>query len=153
MATCAGILDYKLPANAAEDSISLLPLLNGKKPEKPLHDIVIHHSISGHFAVRKGQWKLLLCKGSGGWSSPRESEAAKRKLPMLQLYDLLNDPKETKNLHAKYPEKVKELAGDLVKAISAGRTTSGPPQPNQGWPNTVPKPILEKFPQLEGPKK
>jgi len=113
-----------------------------------LHDIVIHHSISGHFAIRKGQWKLLLCKGSGGWSSPRESAAAKQKLPILQLYDLLNDPKETKNLHAKYPEKVKELVDDLAKAIGAGRTTPGPRQPNQGWPNTVPKPILEEFPQL-----
>jgi arylsulfatase A-like enzyme len=153
MATCAGILDYKLPANAAEDSVSLLPVSRGKKIKKPLHDIVIHHSISGHFGVRKGQWKLLLCKGSGGWSSPRESEAAKQKLPMLQLYDLLNDPKETKNLHAKYPEKVKELVGDLAEAISAGRTTPGPRQSNEGWPNTVPKPILEEFPQLAGPKK
>ncbi len=92
MATCAGILGTELPANASEDSVSLLPVLLGEKLEKPLHDIVIHHSGSGHFAIRKDHWKLLLCRGSGGWSPPREAEAAMKKLPMLQLYDLAADP-------------------------------------------------------------
>ena len=152
MATCAGILGAELPANAAEDSVSLLPVLRGKKMEKPLHDVVIHHSGSGHFAIRKAQWKLLLCRGSGGWSPPRETEAAKKKLPMLQLYDLANDPKESKNLHAQYPNKVKELVSDLAKAFRNGRTTRGPRQQNEGWPNTIPKPVLQKFPQLVDPK-
>jgi len=152
MATCAGILGAELPANAAEDSVSLLPVLRGKKMEKPLHDVVIHHSGSGHFAIRKAQWKLLLCRGSGGWSPPRETEAAKKKLPMLQLYDLANDPKESKNLHAQYPNKVKELVSDLAKAFRNGRTTHGPRQQNEGWPNTIPKPVLQKFPQLVDPK-
>ena len=152
MATCAGILGAELPANAAEDSVSLLPVLRGKKMEKPLHDVVIHHSGSGHFAIRKAQWKLLLCRGSGGWSPPRETEAAKKKLPMLQLYDLANDPKESKNLHAQYPNKVKELVSDLAKVFRNGRTTHGPRQQNEGWPNTIPKPVLQKFPQLVDPK-
>ena len=152
MASCAGILGTDLPADAAEDSVNLLPVLRGVNLEKPLHDIAIHHSGSGYFAIRKGQWKLLLCRGSGGWSLPREAEAAKKKLPMLQLYDLANDPKETKNLHAKYPDKVTELANALAKAIREGRTTPGPSQSNQGWPNTIPKPITKKFPQLADPK-
>jgi len=151
MATCAGILGTKLPLNAAEDSINLLPVLRGAKLKKPLHDIVIHHSISGQFAIRKGQWKLLLCSGSGGWS-PGPKRTPGQKLPMLQLFDLGNDPKETKNLQAEYPDKVKELVGDLAKAFRNGRTTSGAPQKNEGWPNTVPKPILEKFPELAAPK-
>ena len=152
MATCADILGTDLPADAAEDSVSLLPLLRGEKVEKPMHDIVIHHSVSGHFAIRKGQWKLLLCGGSGGWSPPREVEAAKKKLPILQLYDLANDPQETKNLQAKYPGKVAELAKGLAKAIRDGRTTPGPRQANQGWPNTIPKAIREKFQQLSAAK-
>ena len=152
MATCAGILGTELPADTGEDSVSLLPLLQGAKFKKALHDSVIHHSGSGHFAIRKGQWKLLLCRGSGGWSPPREIEAAKKKLPMLQLYDLANDPKESKNLHAQYPDKVKELVSDLAKAFRNGRTTRGPRQQNEGWPNTIPKPVLQKFPQLVDPK-
>ncbi|MDE0728506.1 MAG: arylsulfatase, partial [Alphaproteobacteria bacterium] len=112
-----------------------------------------HHSISGHFAVRMGKWKLLLCRGSGGWSPPRESAAAKQKMPMLQLYDLEDDPRETKNLHDKYPDKVAALVNALARAIGEGRTTPGPPQTNEGWPNTIPQPILKKFPQLTARKK
>ncbi|MFT5129403.1 MAG: arylsulfatase A [Rhodothermales bacterium] len=148
MATCADILDSALPENAAEDSVSLLPVLRGEKPDAPLHDVVVHHSVSGHFAVRMGQWKLLLCAGSGGWSAPRETEAAKQKLPLVQLYDLKNDPKESKNLHDTHPEKVKTLVDALARAIREGRTTKGPQQANQGWPNTVPKALLARFPQL-----
>jgi hypothetical protein len=65
---------------------------------------------------------------------------------------LANDPRETENLHLKYPDKVTELANALAKAFRRGRTTPGPSQANQGWPNTIPKPIHEKFPQLADPK-
>ena len=78
MSTCAEVLLQKMPANAAEDSISLLPTLLGKGNPKPLHEVVIHHSSGGQFAIRKGKWKLLLCRGSGGWSSPTEAEAIKQ---------------------------------------------------------------------------
>ena len=152
MATCADILGIALPPNSAEDSVSLLPKLRGEKLEKPLHEIVIHHSGSGHFAIRKGRWKLLLCRGSGGWSPPREAEAVKKQLPTLQLYNLDNDPKESKNLHAKFPDRVEELIGELAKAFRNGRTTPGPRQKNEGWPNSIPKPVLQKFPQLADPK-
>ncbi|MCP4823868.1 MAG: arylsulfatase, partial [Shimia sp.] len=57
-----------------------------------------------------------------------------------------------KNLQAKYPGKVAELTNGLAKAIREGRTIPGPRQANQGWPNTIPKPIREKFPQLAEPK-
>ncbi len=141
MSTCAGIVQHKLPPNAAEDSVSLLPTLRGEKASKPLHEVVIHHSISGHFAVRKGKWKLLLCRGSGGWSPPRESVAAKQKLPAVQLYNLEDDPKETKNLQADHPEIVKQLTADLRQVIEQGRSTPGPKQPNHAgaiWWSGVP---------------
>ena len=130
MATCAEVADYQLPPNAAEDSVSLLATLRGAIGTKPLHDSVVHHSISGHFAIRKGSWKLLLCRGSGGWSPPREAVALKNKLPPIQLYNLADDPKETTNLQADYPDTVKELTADLRRVIEQGRSTSGPKQPN-----------------------
>lgn len=136
MATCADIVGHELPADAAEDSVSLLPTLRGKEAAGPLHKLVVHHSASGHFAVRKGKWKLLLCRGSGGWSPPRESEVSKRGLPPVQLYDLLDDPKETDNLQSDYPEIVERLTAGLRQVIERGRSTPGPKQPNHagaGW--------------------
>ncbi|MEK6233641.1 MAG: sulfatase-like hydrolase/transferase, partial [Planctomycetales bacterium] len=138
MATCADVVGHELPADAAEDSVSLLPTLLGEKVSGPLHEVVVHHSVSGHFAVRKGPWKLLLCRGSGGWSSPREADAAKQKLPPVQLYNLRDDSKETENRQADYPEIVKQMTADLRRVVEQGRSTPGPKQPNHNaaawWP-------------------
>jgi len=137
MATLAGVVDYKLPDNAAEDSHSLLPHLRGKPPVEPLHEAVICHSASGYFVVRNGKWKLLFCRGSGGWSPPREREAAKLGLPPTQLYNLSVDPKERANVVAEHPEVVKQLTAILRRFVERGRSTPGPAQANTGgtsWP-------------------
>jgi arylsulfatase A len=138
MATCAEVVGHKLSANAAEDSVSLLPLLLGQEVQGSLHNAVVHHSASGHFAVRSGPWKVLFCRGSGGWSPPREREAEKMGLPPLQLYNLQRDPKETKNLQGEHPELVAELTRTLRHMVEQGRSTPGPKQPNDAaaawWP-------------------
>lgn len=130
MATCADLLNFRLPASAAEDSVSLLPRLRAESPTAPLHDAVIHHSSEGHFAVRKGHWKLMFCRGSGGWSPPREADARRQGLPPLQLYHLGKDPQETTNVQSEHPEIVQELTADLRRMVEQGRTTPGPRQPN-----------------------
>ncbi|MDG2126651.1 MAG: arylsulfatase [Fuerstiella sp.] len=130
MATCADVVGHDLPPDAGEDSVSLLPTLRGQESSDPLHDVVVHHSISGHFAVRSGKWKLLFCRGSGGWSPPREVEARKQNRPAVQLYNLHADPQETVNLQADHPEIVEQLTAKLRRVIEQGRTTPGPPQPN-----------------------
>ena len=130
MSTCAGIVGHHLPEDAAEDSVSLLPILRGEEPSAPLHDVIVNHSVSGHFAIRKGQWKLLFCQGSGGWSAPREAVAKKQELPAVQLYNLFDDPKETNNVQADYPEIVQQLTADLKNVVQRGRSTPGAIQPN-----------------------
>ncbi|MHC4911500.1 MAG: sulfatase-like hydrolase/transferase, partial [Planctomycetota bacterium] len=64
MATAAEITGFKLPPNAAEDSISFLPALKGA--ENHARTSVIHHSSSGYFAIRQDNYKLLMCPGSRG---------------------------------------------------------------------------------------
>ncbi|MCK5174390.1 MAG: sulfatase-like hydrolase/transferase, partial [Planctomycetes bacterium] len=132
MATAADIANYKLPDNAGEDSVSILPVLLGEKHSKPLREATVHHSMNGSFSIRKGNWKLLLCPGSGGWSKPRPGKDSMKGLPPIQLYDLEKDIKETNNLQDKYPEKVKELTALLQSYVDAGRSTPGTKQKNTG---------------------
>ena len=129
MATCAEILGAKLPVNAAEDSVSLLPVFLGKATA-PLHEALIHHSINGSFSIRQGQWKLELCRGSGGWSDPKPGTPAERALPPEQLYDLAADLAEQHNVAAEHPEIVQRLTALLEKYIADGRSTPGPAQQN-----------------------
>lgn len=130
LATLADIVGHDVPETDAEDSVSLLPVMTGDDAGKPLHEAIINHSISGHFAVRSGKWKVLFCRGSGGWSAPREADAAQRKLPAIQLYDLEADPKESKNVAADHPEVVARLTAILRRYVEQGRSTDGPAQAN-----------------------
>lgn len=130
MATCAEVLGIALPDNAAEDSVSLWPLLTGQPQVEPLHEAVICHSFYGVFAVRKGPWKLLLSEGSGGWSPPTDQAAQQAKLPRWQLYNLAEDPKETINRLHDEPKIVKNLVATLRRYVEAGRSTPGKPQHN-----------------------
>ena len=128
-ATCAEILGAKLPANSAEDSVSILPALEGRA-EGPLREAIVHHSIDGSFAIRQGNWKLELCADSGGWSAPRPGTPAAKNLPPVQLYDLAADLGETRNVQADHPEIVVRLRALLEKYVADGRSTPGAPQPN-----------------------
>jgi len=134
-----------LPAEAAEDSFSFLPALTGQN--QATRPFTIHHSINGSFAIRKGKWKLALCPGSGGWSQPRPKKALKDpSLPAVQLFDLEADLAEQKNLQGQHPDVVKELVADLAAAIDNGRTTQGPRQANDGYPDTFPQRVVKEFP-------
>jgi len=127
-ATLSDVLKTDLPVNAAEDSVSFLPALFGKKIVSTRAG-VIHHSISGHFAYRKGPWKLLLAKASGGWTSPTERQAPAN-LPNGQLYNMSADLGEKKNLYDLKPKLVASLLAQLENDIAEGRSTKGPKSEN-----------------------
>lgn len=131
MATCADLLGEELPADAAEDSVSLLPALFGKAGG-PSREAVVHHSINGSFAIRRGNWKLIQCGDSGGWSPPRPGSPKAKNLPPVQLYDLSSDAGENLNLHDKHPDVVADLTALLEKYVANGRSTPGAPQKNTG---------------------
>ena len=122
-ATLADYFDEDIPAGVAEDSVSFFPALKGEAVEQEARVGIVHHSISGHFGYRKGKWKLLLARGSGGWSSPNELKSKKE--IEGQLYDMENDPRETTNLYQQKPEIVAELLSQLEKDVYSGRSTLG----------------------------
>ncbi len=131
MATCADILGEKLPDNAGEDSVSILPDLLGTA-KGPVREATVHHSINGAFSIRYGKWKLELCPGSGGWSYPKPGKDDTLGMPSVQLYDLSEDIAEKKNVQDKYPDQVKRLTDLLQSYVDRGRSTPGLPQSNEG---------------------
>ena len=119
-ATCVGLLDAAVPAGAAEDSFNLLPLLLGRR-DAPQRPAVVTHSNDGYFAIKRGPWKLVLARGSGGWSLPEAK--APPEAPPGQLYNCAEDPAESVNLYDKHPEIVAELKSVLEQFRSSGRST------------------------------
>lgn len=128
--TMAEITQTKLPADAGEDSFSLVPIFDNKGKNYQRTSTVVH-SIDGNFGIIKGDWKLNFTAGSGGWSFPK---AGKEEigLPKLQLFNLKDDPSEKNNLQDKNLGKVNELRTQMQKTIENGRSTKGPKQINDG---------------------
>ena len=128
-ATCAEILGKQILDTFAEDSVSLLPYLLGKK-DGNAREAVVHHSINGSFALRQGNWKLIFCPGSGGWSAPKPGQA--KNGPSHQLFDLSKDPSELKNLYTDAHPVAQKMVALMKKYIAEGRSTPGDAQSNNG---------------------
>ena len=83
---------------------------------------------SRYLAIRRGQWKYLAHKGSGGNRYESHRMLKEYMLPDTapnapgQLYDLEADPGETKNLYFDRPEIVEELESLLAESIRSGRS-------------------------------
>lgn len=109
LATVAEVIGEKLPDGSGEDSFSFFPQLEGKNAEK--RPGVINHSASGTFAIRRGAWKLVLGSGSGGRQQPK----GKRFEKPYHLYNLAEDPGETKNVIEEKADVAKEMEEELKK--------------------------------------
>jgi arylsulfatase A-like enzyme len=136
MATLAALLGVTLPADAGVDSVSVLPALLGEKRTAPLREATVHHSAQGKFAVRKGDWVLILAptgddngkRGEPDWF--RKDRGYAPHADPGELYDLATDPAQKNNRYAAEPARVKELAALMEKYVAAGRSTPGPRQKN-----------------------
>lgn len=86
------------------DGVSLLPLLSGADGQQE-HDFLYFEfqELGGRQAVRKGPWKLVRLNVRG------ES-------PVMELYNLDDDPGETVDLAASCPDKVAELYAIMESA-------------------------------------
>jgi len=142
-ATCAELLGAEVPPDAGEDSVSFLPTLLGEDGGT-VRPSLISQSIGGQFSIRRGPWKLNLCPGSGGWSSPRPGRVDLSEYPPMQLYDLSKDPGETRNLFEQRPEIAAEMEALLAQHIENGRSTPGPDQPNDVEEIVMIKPVPGK---------
>ena len=127
MATCAAISGAVLPENSAEDSFDLQPVLLGQANPAGVRPYTLHQTISLALAIRRGPWKYLDHRGSGG-NNYDKGELTKFALPNTapdapgQLYNLETDPGEKVNLYDKHPEIVKELKALLDQSKASGRS-------------------------------
>jgi hypothetical protein len=78
--------------------------------------------------IRRGPWKYLDHKGSGGNDYATKAELQAYQLPERapdapgQLYNLDDDPGETRNLYNERPDMVKELQTLLAETKASGRS-------------------------------
>lgn len=143
--TFANLLNQEVPKNAGEDSYDLTKLLLGKPYQQPLREATVHHSVSGQFAIRKGDWKLIEGKLNGdyprndkgkidvkNWHPERDPKTGEwaahdyfqlKPDPGFQLYNLKSDAKEQRDLSNQEPEKVHQLSQLLNQYRNQGRST------------------------------
>jgi arylsulfatase A-like enzyme len=112
-ATLAALTGAPLPATGKgpEDSVNVLPAWLGT-PHPPVRQNLITHSAPGVFSLREGPWKYIEGKPAAGPAGKGKKKAGPAE-PAPQLYNLAEDPAETKDLAALQPEVLKRLAQQL----------------------------------------
>ena len=120
-ATAAAVAKSKTPdaTVAAQDSFSLLPIFKGQQKSFKRAP-VIHHSSGGMFAIRSGNYKLILGNGSGGRQQPKGSRFG----TPWQLYDLENDISETNDLYESKPDVVSKLESAMFRILADDQSRS-----------------------------
>lgn len=119
MATLAGVINYELPYEAADDSHNQIALWKGGLSAR---ESIVHNTKKDHYAMRKDNWVLVDAK-SGVVSKPPawfvESRGYKVNQFKGALFDLSSDLGQKANCFANEPEKVKELQALLAKTKAA----------------------------------
>jgi len=114
----------------ANDGVSLMPILNGDINSNPRNELYYYYG-EKLIAVRKGKWKLVF---PHIYRSYEGVEAGKDLHPGpynkgssgLELYDLINDIGERKDVAAFYPHIVRELeqVGNLARSKLGDKLTN-----------------------------
>jgi len=102
--TCAEIVNVKAPENI--DGISYLPTLLGKSKKQIQHKYLYWERAQAQ-GIRKGDMKAVIFNEKG-------------KEPVIEIYNLANDPTESKDLAASMPE----LKAQFLEIAKTGRVES-----------------------------
>jgi len=123
-----GTLDQKLPV----DGLDVWPMLTKGAPTP--HDAILSVSTQGptRAAVRMGDWKLMVSgnadadsgEDDGATKAKKKGKAAAGKYEPVALYNLADDPSESKNLAAAQPDRVKAMRARLAELLK-GAVPSG----------------------------
>jgi arylsulfatase A-like enzyme len=111
------------------DGVNLLPFLEGKNTTAP-HD-ALYWRFGPQWAVREGNWKLVVGfdERANGDPTPQPNLY---KVTAPQLYNLADDPGETKDLAAAQPAKVASLKALWDKWNAGNQPPAWVPNPAAG---------------------
>jgi arylsulfatase A-like enzyme len=145
LATFAALTGAKLSPTDAPDSLNILPALTGAPAQAIRNDLVISPNRSSHLALREGKWIYVGARGGGGFGGTKtgdhglggpaalkfageaNSDVADGKFkpdaPKEQLYDLVADPRQTRNVIRDHPE----VAARMKARLTALRAEVSPP--------------------------
>lgn len=132
LATLASLLHVSLPHGNAEDSFDALSAFTDAHPAKPVRDYVILQSASAVYDIRMGEWKLIERANAPEFNTVRNKRKTEQAARMRktapqhdELYNLRDDPSETKNVAAANAKLVAKMKAMLTKARDSGFTRIG----------------------------
>lgn len=133
LATFAHVLDVPLTKGNAEDSFDVLRAFTETKPGAPVRDHVILQSADATYDLRMGDWKLVERVNAPAFESVRnkkKAEGAKKKKAHAaaledELFNLRDDPAETKDLQADHRDRAAQMKKLLAAARDRGFTRPG----------------------------
>jgi arylsulfatase A len=168
--TFAEAAGTSLPKNAVVDGVSQLKEFKGTAKQPAREELVISPNSPRHLTLRKGKWVYIPDQDEGGFQGKSIGNhtlggAAATKLtgwnnsdiyegkiredaPPAQLYNLQDDPYQTKNVWEEHPEVVAELSSRLKEwrkkippggslgwiNINMGNTGKAPQKPSEAAP-------------------
>ena len=128
-ATCAALVGRDLPDDAGEDSFNILPVLLGeRRDDVPIREHTLHQTHKLELAIRKGPWKYLDHRGSGGNDYENNPLLGPYALPDTapeapgQLYHLGEDLGETTNLYFEHRDIAERMRDKLHRYRDSGRS-------------------------------
>lgn len=147
LATLADITGQSFDPTKSPDSLSIVPLLDGKAPDATRNDRAMILISGGSFpgvGVRQGNWMFIRGHGPGGVTTSGQLkpggtgyalyaeagftndslDATGKPLPDApadQLYDLAADPAQKHNVITAHPETATKLAAHLDSSLSKKR--------------------------------
>jgi len=149
LSTFAGILGVDQPTDT--DSINQLPELLGRAGGPLRDELVVLGNSPAHVSIRTERWLYIPAQGEGGFTQTNwgdhtlggaaalrythqvnsdvdEQGQLRADAPAAQLYDLIADPSQTRNVFNDHPGVVQTLQGevDVYNAMI-------PDVPTRGW--------------------
>jgi arylsulfatase A-like enzyme len=119
----AALAGARVPADAFPDSFDVSRALLGERGAKGREQLVQQdNGQTGNYGFRVGNWKLVRHDTRSARNTVVEQQLANTKVPQYQLFDLTQDPGESKDVLAQQPEVAERLKARLAEIIAAGRS-------------------------------